>query len=54
MTANWLTTAQKLLGEGDISFKQEKMLVEMINRNVYHKKPNNFKLPVLFVEVCSH
>ena len=48
--ANWQAVNKKVLGgTGKMTFGVERQLLEVINKNIYHRKPPN--LPVIFVEV---
>ena len=55
MEGNWLSATEKVLGEETDKlppFSSDHKFLRMLNKNIYHRKPNN--LPIIFVEVCIH
>lgn len=51
MTSNWHTACAKIQADiaGEPTFTQERHILDVITKNIYHKRPS--KLPFTFVEV---
>ena len=51
MTSNWHTACAKIQADisGTPNFTQERRILDVITKNIYHKRPS--KLPFTFVEV---
>ena len=51
MTSNWQTACVKLQADisGEPNLTQERRILDIITKNIYHKRPS--KLPFTFVEV---
>ncbi len=53
METNWRGVGNKVLGNqvsnDRMTFCVERQLLDVVNKNVYHRKPSN--LPIVFVEV---
>lgn len=52
MEKNWQSACSKIMQEipDELTFKDEKQILNIITKNVYHKMPS--KLPISFVEVA--
>lgn len=52
MASNWMGICKRLFPEkkDDMSFTDEKQAMDVLTRNLYHRKPSS--LPVEFVQVC--